>query len=151
MTTKSILNELRILGRTLVRELGVVDSATSRHDISLTQSHILVELDRQKKLTASDLSEQLFVDKALISRVLSQLIERKLIAVQEDEHDRRRKHLTLTALGKRKVEGIHNEADARVAEALHLLSPAERLRVVEGLSLYVKALHEARIVANERS
>lgn len=134
------VNELRVLGRNLVRQLGVLE----KNELPLSQCHVLVELEQQKGLSAKELCALLFVDKAALSRVIAQLCESELIRVIEDPTDLRRKPLALTAAGQRKVKDIHTSANQRVNAALKCLSAKQRQSVIEGLSLYVQALSRAR-------
>lgn len=137
--------EMRSLGRALVRELGVLEAAASPGDLALSHCHILVELDRYGTLTAKELSEILLVDKAAISRAVTQLTEAGLLSFGEDATDKRRHPLALTPAGRRKAAQIHDSANRRVEEALSLCSPAERRQILSGLSLYVSALSKARL------
>jgi putative acetyltransferase len=129
----------------MLRELGVVDSASSPGNVSLTQCHILVELERSGTLTANELAELLIVDKSSISRTVSQLLDLGLITLRIDAADQRRKPLALTALGIKRAAEIHRSANNRVLDALTILDPDELTIVTRGLSLYVKALHRARL------
>lgn len=145
MHLKQTLSELRILGRKLMRELGVVDSATNRDEISLSQCHILVEIEQDGMLTAKELTRRLLVDKAAISRAVAQLCESGYLSLRSDPNDGRRRPLKLTASGQKQVAAIHDSANNRITEALSLLSNEERMKVVEGLTLYVSALNYARL------
>ena len=145
MTDNGTVSTIRLLGREMVRELGVVDSASSPCNITLTQCHILVELDRHGTLTANELANLLIVDKSAISRTVTQLIETNLINFKDDQADRRKKPLILTPLGIKRVAEIHKAANGRVQEALATLDPDALQVVAAGLSLYVKALNRARL------
>ncbi|MCX6127285.1 MAG: helix-turn-helix domain-containing GNAT family N-acetyltransferase [Proteobacteria bacterium] len=145
MNIDEIAAKVRVLGREMVRELGVVDSASSPCNVSLTQCHVLIELERNGTLTANELAELLIVDKSAISRTASQLIELGLINLRVDTADQRRKPMALTALGTKRAAEIHRSANGRVQEALSILDPDELQLVTRGMSLYVKALHRARL------
>ena len=145
MNLKQAVAELRKLGRALVRELGVVDSAASPRGVSLSQCHILVEIDRPENLTAKDLSDRLLVDKAAISRSIAQLCESGYLIPCNDLLDKRRRPLKLTATGQKKAMQIHQSANTRIQDALTLLTADEREKVIAGVSLYVSALNKARV------
>ncbi len=148
-TKRGATADLRRLGRALVRELGVVDSASSPDGVALSQCHILVELDGSGTLTAGELSERLVVDKAAISRAVALLADAGLVSLRLDATDRRRRPLALTAAGKRRAAAIHASADARVAAAVARLSARDAAIVTEGLALYVAALAEARTATRD--
>lgn len=116
-------------------------------DLGLTQvqCHALIELEHYGVITAGELAELLRVDKSTMSRALAQLKRSGFVATREDAEDRRRKPLTLTARGKKKVQRIHDFANRQVEEALALLRPHEQETVVSGMALYAKALRRAGV------
>jgi putative acetyltransferase len=142
-----ILNEdpFRNLARELVRELGVVEETCQPSDISLSQCHILVELEKNGTLTANEISSLLVVDKSSVSRSIARLIEYGFITVIDGHSDRRRKPLKLTKAGLKKVSEIHKVSNLRVQDALKTLDAQELESAYNGLSLYVKALRRSRL------
>lgn len=52
-----------------------------------------------------------------------------------------------TTGGRRLIEQVHGSANAQVHDALALLRPEQRARVLEGMSLYARALARARVLA----
>jgi putative acetyltransferase len=144
MTVFELAATVRRLGREMVRELGVLESASSPVHASLTQCHVLVELERNGTLTANELADLLIVDKSAISRTVTQLTDLGLVSMRVDPSDQRRKPLALTANGLKRAIDIHVSANGRVQEALSHLNPEELQVVLQGMTFYVKALHRAR-------
>jgi putative acetyltransferase len=91
-------------------------------------------------LTAAELCGLLNLDKSTMSRIITQLIEEKLVSGSSKGGDRRSKPLALTEAGRRKLKRIHAYAEEQVIGALDLLTPKEREAVALGLNLYAKAL-----------
>lgn len=115
--------------------------------ITHSQCHALIELSAAGVLTVGELALRLNLDKSVVSRIAAQLRDRRLLRAQAPADDRRKKALTLSASGRRVVDKIHSTADAQVGAALRLLAPEQRRTVQEGLGLYARALHRARLHA----
>jgi putative acetyltransferase len=135
---------LRQASREIVRELGMLDGRFAPADVTHSQCHALVELEREGALSVGEIAERLRLDKSVASRVLRSLEQRKLVRVREDDGDRRVRRASLTASGRKVVARVHAAANDRVDAALRQLGEAERARVLEGLSLYARALAKAR-------
>lgn len=83
----------------------------------------------------SDLAEHLWVGMPTASKKVDDLVERGLLQRGADASDRRRLTLSLTRDGERLIATAKRPAHAQVAALLGRLSPAERARVREGLTL----------------
>ena len=83
-------------------------------ELSLVETHVLVELDIQLGMSQSDLIQKLGLNKVVISRTVKNLGERKLIAIHYDHNDRRIQRLRLSEKGKRALEEFDNQANHRL-------------------------------------
>lgn len=135
---------LRQASREIVRELGMLDERLEHADVTHSQCHALLELELGGALAVGELAERLRLDKSVVSRVLRALEDRKLVKLREDEGDRRVRRASLTASGRKVVARVHASSNDRVDAALRQLGEPERARVLEGLSLYARALAKAR-------
>lgn len=110
ITTKEFLNSLRFAEKAVSRE---------RHrrlvaaDLTSAQAQILMILNVEKPLSLNELAEALPTD-APPSRVVSTLVDRKLVVRHDKPEDRRHVELALTAAGKKKVSDIR-----RIEQALN--------------------------------
>ncbi len=136
---------IRRASRGLIRELGFLDSGQRTLGVSHAQCHAMVEIEAAGSCTVSELSEQLFLDKSTVSRTVGRLLEDGLIKANSDARDARKKRLTLTARGRKKLATIHQGADDQVTSALATLGCPERDAVARGLALYAKALKRSRL------
>lgn len=139
---KQVLS-IRRASREMIRELGFLQSAYTPAGISLSECHALVEIE-EGGTGLTQLSARLRLDKSTTSRLLGSLARRNWIRAESDSADRRRATAILTPPGRRQLEVIHRQANARVQSALKLLSPAERETLLKGLSLYASALSRSR-------
>ncbi len=140
--------QLREASRQTVRQLGLLRPDYSETGCSHSQCHVLMELDFGGKLTVGDLAEILCQDKSTTSRAVGPLIRRKLVRSTVDRRDARCRHLSLTAAGRRQVARIHEMANRQVSEALALLDEKQIETVVEGMTVYARALERRRRLAD---
>ena len=133
---------LRAASRRVVRELGFLNGRFG--DLAHSECHALVELERSGPLTAGHLAERLVLDKSTVSRLLTKLHKKGWVAPGEDKEDGRKKPFVLTRAGQREVTGIHRAANRTVEEALALMSEQARGKVLEGMTLYARALELRR-------
>ena len=138
---------LREASREVVRELGMLDDRWGPGDITHSQCHALLELERGGALGVVELSTRLRLDKSVVSRVLRRLLARKLVTLRQGDRDRRQRRAQLTAAGRRAVAKIHDDANGRVDAALRLLDDDERRRVLDGMQVYARALERSRRAA----
>ncbi|MBX9586019.1 MAG: winged helix DNA-binding protein [Gammaproteobacteria bacterium] len=136
--------KVRESSRRIVRELGLLGNE-SPYDLPLSFRHVLIELDLRVQLTQLELTELLILDKSTVSRMVKKLINYKLVAATIDKLDKRYKLLTLTAAGKKVVNGIHQSAIVNVRRALKTVSIHDREQIERGLRLYAMALENARL------
>jgi putative acetyltransferase len=138
---------VRHASRAMVRELGLLQKVFVPANLPNSHCHALLEIDCGG-LTQNDLSERLRLDKSTTSRTVAALVRRGWIRAQVDRRDQRRRVLALTPRGRSRLALVHHAANAQVQQALETLDPDDRQRVVEGLSLYARALTRARRLAH---
>jgi putative acetyltransferase len=136
---------IRDVSRTFVRELGLLDCYKG---ITLTQAHILVELESFGVLRIKELAAKLHVDDSTMSRTIKKIVDSGWVTMKPDAADKRARLLTLTKKGKAKLDDIHERHNQLVGGALTILNESEQETVVNGLSLYAKALYRARLLAD---
>lgn len=144
MFSHTLISDLRRASRQLARELGTVGSHHPTVNCSVTEGHVLVELDLAVELCLLDIAEALALDKSTTSRAVASLVKQGLVDQRGDHRDRRRKLFSLTESGRRMVGDIHKQANRRVNDALSLLSPESRKSVLEAVDLYARALGRSR-------
>lgn len=139
------IDTLREGARQLVRELKVVSGCGLLPEVSLSECHVLLELDRRGRLTASDLSDILVLEKSTVSRVVQRLIKRGWIQRSTCTQDRRRLPLELSQDGRRQVQDLDGRADAEVGLALEFLPAEAPAQIAASLKQYARALSYARL------
>ena len=126
-----------VLAKLLDRQMAAI---ARDHDLSLIGYRALVTIDAFGSVSAADLCRYTAYDKAAVSRVLTELQSARLIEIHADPKHRRRKLLTITALGLDRINAARPAVDARRAALSAALSPEDEaifLRVIDRLAAHV--------------
>lgn len=134
-----LVEELRSVSRTMVRELGFMGGDFAGTQLSPSAVHALIEME-SGGVTARDLGARLRLEKSSVSRMLRKLVDSGDVKEEASANDSRVKMLSLTEAGRKRVAEIHAYARGQVFEALGRLQPGQDHRVLEGLRLYTRAL-----------
>ena len=137
------VRSVREASRSMVRELGMLGDAHAAQGVTNSQVHALVELEKEGALSVVELAERLRLEKSSVSRLIDGMQAQQWVKAASDPADARRKILTLTAAGEKKVSAVHADADGRVQRALQGLSPQDQKTVLRGIDLYARALKES--------
>ncbi|MEL0607470.1 GNAT family N-acetyltransferase [Vibrio echinoideorum] len=129
----SSVMQIRSELRYLVRELGLLDKNCLNSGLSLTQVHLLTYLRKNGITSFSELSIQLSVEKASLSRTLNSLVEKQYIEPSLSETDKRQKYFSLKAEGLKRLEEADESANNELSQLLDLMSPEDTQNVIDGL------------------
>jgi len=105
--------------------------------LTLTQLRILYVL-REASRNAADLAHIVSVDPASLTRVLDRMVERGLVQRKQDDRDRRRLVISVTAEGLGLLGEHPVLRGTRIDHAVRAMSPAERETVRQALDLLVE-------------
>ena len=137
--------DIREASRQMVRELHLLDGRHCISGFTFSECHLLTELESFGQATAKQLAERLVLEKSTVSRLVTDLVDRRLVQASRDPADGRRRQLALTDKGHEAVQGIHGHAIGQVRGALDYVPPEEARAIVDGLSRYARALKYARL------
>jgi DNA-binding MarR family transcriptional regulator/GNAT superfamily N-acetyltransferase len=132
---------VRRFNRFYTRRIGALGDAHLGSAFSLGEMRVLYELAHRDNPTASEIGNDLGLDRGYLSRTLRAFKKRGLIETTHGA-DRRRRHLALTAAGKRAFAPLERDARAAVMEMMAHLSDAEQARVVAAMTTIEAALGE---------
>jgi DNA-binding MarR family transcriptional regulator len=133
---------LRETIRILVRKLGLLEKDKAVcSGLTLTQSHVLVEVGRRTDMSLNDLAELMNLDKSTVSRVVEQLVKSKLLFRQAHPEDRRYVTLELTVQGKELFESTEERMKGYYDGVLEYLPADKHQQVIESLELLAQAVH----------
>jgi len=129
----SSVMQIRSELRYLVRELGLLDKNCLNSGLSLTQVHLLTYLRKNGPTPFSELSIQLSVEKASLSRTLNSLVEKQYIETSPSETDKRQKFFTLRKEGLKRLGQADDSANNELSQLLNLMTPEDTNNVIDGL------------------
>lgn len=134
MTTQlAAAARVRRFNRFYTRRIGLLDAGHLHSPFSLAEARVLYEVAHLDRPTASALIDRLDLDAGYLSRLLRGLRQRGLVTARATADDRRRRHLALTARGRRAFGQLDARATDAVARMLDRLSAPERDRLLVSL------------------
>lgn len=110
------------------------------YDISLVQSHILFEIDRQQHPSMQQVAETLGTDITTFSRQVQSLIKMHLVKKASNQKDRRISLLSLTPEGKAVADDIDQQMNQYLEEVFSTMSEDEKQTVVASIQLLNKSM-----------
>jgi DNA-binding MarR family transcriptional regulator/GNAT superfamily N-acetyltransferase len=138
---------VRQFNRFYTRRIGALGNAHLGSPFSLTEMRVLYELAHRDNPTASEIGEALGLDRGYLSRTLRAFKKQGLVdAVHGD--DRRRRHLTLTAAGRKAFAPLERGARADVVALLEPLADDQQQRVLDAMQTIRTSLGDPAVAAS---
>jgi DNA-binding MarR family transcriptional regulator/GNAT superfamily N-acetyltransferase len=128
---------LRAFQRELARTGGLLSPNYLASGLTLGEARCLFEIGHADGLEISALAAQLDLDLGHISRVVSRLVARRLVAKRISKHDARARSLTLTSKGARLLAGLDRAANQRLDDWLATRTPRVVDQLLTGLRAFV--------------
>jgi len=136
----AIVERLRVTRRAMAREFlfGAL-VALGEADMTLQQLGVLILLDDGEPRTVTEIGELLSRSASATSRLIDQLVRRKLLSRVEDPEDRRVRRVSRSARGDKVIgQLLERRADAELA-LMEALSDEERALVNKAFALLGEA------------
>lgn len=140
-TVRDFRRNLRALEREVVTQL---EGETTCCGVTLAQCHSLLELARGEH-SLTTLADVLDLDRSTLSRTVETMVQAGLCERTAVADDRRAVKLTLSALGRSKVDTINRTCDAYYGKVLDQLSDADRQQVIRSVGVLADAMRRLRI------
>ncbi|MDP4095563.1 MarR family winged helix-turn-helix transcriptional regulator [Paenibacillus sp. P96] len=137
------MENTRELFQIMTRRFGLLNKnccTVGGVDISLVQSHILYEIDRQHHPSMQQIAETLGTDITTFSRQIQSLIKLNLVKKTPDASDRRVYTLSLTVEGKYVASNIDQQMNAYLDEIFSYMSEFEKDMVIRSIKLMNEAM-----------
>jgi len=137
------VENVRELFQIMTRRFGFLNKnccSAGGCDISLIQSHILYEIDRQHKPSIQKVAEALGIDITTFSRQVQSLIKMKLVKKTPDPDDRRVNLLSLTTEGKYVAASIDQQMNDYLNEIFSHMNDFEKDTVIRSIKLLNEAM-----------
>ncbi|MBU7314531.1 MarR family winged helix-turn-helix transcriptional regulator [Paenibacillus oleatilyticus] len=137
------MENVRELFQIMTRRFGFLNKnccSAGGCDISLIQSHVLYEIDRQHKPSIQQVAEALGTDITTFSRQVQSLIKMKLVKKTPDPEDRRVNLLSLTTEGKYIAASIDQQMNDYLNEIFSHMNDFEKDTVIRSIKLLNEAM-----------
>ncbi|QLH37211.1 MAG: MarR family transcriptional regulator [Parachlamydiaceae bacterium] len=142
--SKENINLFRNKARCVIRELGLLNDAYFDIDVTLSERHLLIELNTNLYPTMKEISEKLLLDKSTVSRLISKAVKKGYVKCSSDQNDKRKRYIYLSEKGKNVLDSFEQIAFNQTKQALQTLSEDEIQIVYRGMALYAKGLETSR-------
>lgn len=134
-----ILESLRII----IRSVEMYSKQlSSKYNITGPQLSCLLMVGQQQPITASRIARSIHLSASTVVGVLDRLEEKKLIARQRDEHDRRKIYVSLTPSGEEVVRESPPPLQEKLLRALADLSELEQSTIALSLERIAALVNE---------
>ena len=121
---------IRRFNRLYTRRIGVLHQDYLHSPLTLSQVRVLYEAHRDPPPSAADLGRELDLDAAYLSRMLKGFERGGLVRRAASRGDARKSLVTLTAKGRRTLDGLQDRSRAEVAALLAPLPAAAQQRLL---------------------
>ena len=134
---RAYIHKFREILRILDQELFLQNNASCCNGISLAQCLTLMEIEKSREISVSDLAKNLSLDKSTVSRTVDGLVNIQMVNRYIPKENRRLALINLTEAGKKVCSSINYSQDAYIREILRDFTEEEReefLRLFEKLA-----------------
>jgi DNA-binding MarR family transcriptional regulator/GNAT superfamily N-acetyltransferase len=125
--------EVRRFNRFYTQKIGVLQDGLLDSPFSLTEARVLYELVHRDRPIASEIGRDLGLDPGYLSRILRGFQRRGLIARLPSSDDRRRRHVTLTAVGRSAFAPLDAGSRKAIGTLLGTLSQPGQARLTAAM------------------
>lgn len=130
MPAADTIETIRAFNRFYTNQIGVLARDYLDTPYTLTEGRILYEMGTRQRATAAELTRDLGLDPAYLSRMLKRFRDKGLIDSEPDPADRRSQILSMTATGRELYLSLGERARQRIAADLESFGEHERQRLV---------------------
>lgn len=138
-----IIRKFRENLRILERELDMQNKSCCCCGVTLSQCHLLLELDKTNNISLNELSEKLAIDKSSVSKTVENLVKANLIIRTIPKEDRRVTNLSLTKEGIEVCKKINTNNDEYFKGVLSSIPEEELPAFNKSFEAFVNSMKKA--------
>jgi len=132
---QNYVERIRHFNRFYTQVLGLLNNKLLKSDYSLAEARILFELGQTANLVSRDLSKQLHLDPAYLSRLLMRFEKQGLIHKKKSLEDTRKQVLSLTSKGKSAIAGLKKMSNLQISSSLINAGKEEYEQLVKAMDI----------------
>jgi DNA-binding MarR family transcriptional regulator len=143
-----ILENFRDLFQVLTRRFGMLNKnccLVGGMEISLVQSHIIHEIDKQNNPSVQQVADTLGIDVTTFSRQIQNLTKMGLVKKQQLPEDKRVYILSLTTEGKYVSTSIDTEMNQYLQEVFSHMNEFEKDTVIRSIKLLNESMSKSTV------
>jgi DNA-binding MarR family transcriptional regulator len=143
-----LMENIRELFQVMTRRFGLLNKnccSVGGTEISLVQSHILYEIQRQDNPSMQQIADTLGMDITTFSRQIQNLVKMDLVKKTPLPEDRRVYILSLTAQGKFIAAAIDAEMNRYLNEVFSHMSDFEKDMVIKSIKLLNQCMAKSSV------
>ncbi len=144
INSKEIINfrkKIRMIEREIMNQ---IKDDTTCCGITLSQCHVLLELNEINETSIKDMSRILGLDNSTLSRTIDSMVKEDLVNRNIKPEDRRYMTISLTVKGKDKADSINDLCDNYYSELFNCIPEDKRNSVIDCISILAEAINELR-------
>lgn len=127
------IETIRAFNRFYTNRIGVLDRAYLDTPYTLTEARVIYELAARGTTSASELTEELSLDPAYLSRLLKTFVGKGFVDARKDPSDGRGRLLALTEDGHAVAADLATRSRESIARLIEPLAQSERLDLTAAL------------------
>ena len=120
---------------TIMQFLRIEMRSQRGSSLTVPQFRVLAYLSHNPNASLSEVADHIGVTRATASTMVDRLVQRSFVNRQEDPAERRQVRLTLTQMGRERLEEMRNSTRHQIATLLDELTPQELEQVSTGLTI----------------
>lgn len=118
MEKKQYIEKIRKFNRYYANVLGKIDLEIYNKPFSLTEARVITEIHFRNGCTATEIRENLGIDRGYMSRIIQKFEEEQIIFKRQASNDKRQYLLYLTDYGKEIYHNLVEDANCEVAKMI---------------------------------
>lgn len=129
----SYVERIRRFNRFYTKVLGLLNNKLLKSDYSLAQARVLFELGQTPNLVSKELSKQLHLDPASLSRLLMRFEKQGLIRKKKSLEDTRKQVISLTSKGDSAIAKLQEMSNLQIKLSLSNTTHEEHGQLVKAM------------------
>ncbi|MET1030869.1 bifunctional helix-turn-helix transcriptional regulator/GNAT family N-acetyltransferase [Domibacillus tundrae] len=131
----NFVERIRNFNRHYANVLGKIDQEIYNQPFSLTEARVITELNYRNGCTATDVRENLGIDRGYMSRIIQRFEKEKIIVKKQSSADKRQYSLYLTEYGQKIYKDLVENANRGVNKMIQTLSPDDLSKLVTSMEM----------------
>jgi DNA-binding MarR family transcriptional regulator len=137
---KKTIQDVRAFNRWYTDVIGLLNGHLLDSSYSLAEARLIYEIHAAGSIRASQIMENMDIDKSYLSRLLKKLEMQKVVAALPAPEDGRAILLRLTEKGLREFAALNNASDEQIGRLLRPLNEAARGELVDHMKAIMHLL-----------